>query len=405
MAKILEHHGKSLMQKMGIAVPEGVACGDAAEVNAAAQRLGGKVMIKALVPVGGRGKMGAVLKANSVEEACEAAGRLLGTKIREFPCDQVLVEKCADVKMELYGSITFNPTTKNPVLVISTEGGVDIESVAKDKPQAIKRVHIDILKGLKEYQVRQAWEELGLDGQLLRKVPPVFVKLYELFRKYDLRLVEVNPFILTTDGEVLAADAVITVQDDVLYRQPELKEIAQYGTDMAWRPPTPREQIMIEADKKDPYRGTSRYMEFDTGTIGFMCGGGGGSMVVMDALVLNGARPKNYTEMGGNPTEEKLVALAHTVLTQPGIKGYIRAGNISSNTQIDLVAKAVVKAVKAAGIDPQKFPMVVRAAGLHDDEAKKIFDEANISYFSEDYTLVQAAKLLLQKVKEQEASR
>ncbi|MEW6424312.1 MAG: ATP-grasp domain-containing protein [Bacillota bacterium] len=405
MAKILEHHGKQLMKKMGIAVPEGRACKNIEEVMEAAREYGGKVMIKALVPVGGRGKVGAVKKAFGAQEAAEIAASLIGSKVKEYPCEEVLVEKCLEATRELYIAITFDSLTRGPMVMVSATGGVDIEEMFKNDPASIKKFYVHILQGLREYQARQLWEELGLESELIRSAADMLVRLYKVFRCYDLRLIEVNPVIQTAEGKFYAADVVLTVDDEALFRQPDLKDIARYGQEMAWRPPTLLEQQMIEADQLDPYRGTSRFLEFDSGDIGFMCGGGGGSLVMMDTLIKYGGKPKNYTEMGGNPTERKLVALARTVLSQPGLKGFIRAGNISSNTQVDLVAKAVVQAVRELGIDPKRFPMVVRATGLNDEEARKIFDEAGISYFGEEYTMVQAAKKLIELVNQQEGER
>lgn len=402
MAKILEHHGKQLMRKMGVSVPEGRSCKSLEEVVEAARDFGGKVMVKALVPVGGRGKAGAVKKASDDREAAEIAASLIGSNIKGYPCTEVLVEKCLEAAREIYAAITFDSTTRSPVVMVSTKGGVDIEEVFKNDPASIKKCYVHVLQGLREYQARQLWEELGLESHLIRPASDMLVRLYRAFRRYDLRLIEVNPIIQTAEGAFYAADAVLTVHDDALYRQPELKDIAEYGQELAWRPPTPLEQQMIEADQLDPYRGTSRFLEFESGDIGFMCGGGGGSLVMMDTLIKYGGKPKNYTEMGGNPTERKVAALARTVLSQPGLKGFIRAGNISSNTQVDLVARAVVQAVRELGIDSNRFPMVVRAAGLNDDEARKIFDEAGISYFGEEYTMVQAAKKLISLINDQE---
>lgn len=402
MAKILEHYGKQLMKKTGIQVPEGRACGSPEEAAEAARELGGKVMVKALVPVGGRGKVGAVKKASGDREAAGIAADLIGASIKGYPSAEVLVEKCYDSARELYAAITFDSSTRGPVVMVSARGGVDIEEVFRDDPASIKKCHVHILQGLREFQARQLWEELGLESHLLRTASDMLVRLYKVFRRYDLRLVEVNPIIQTAEGAFYAADAVLTVHDDALYRQPDLRDIAEYGQELAWRPPTPLEQQMIEADQLDPYRGTSRFLEFESGDIGFMCGGGGGSLVMMDTLIKYGGSPRNYTEMGGNPTERKVAALARTVLSQPGLKGFVRAGNISSNTQVDLVARAVVSAVTDLGVDPGRFPMVVRAAGLNDDEARKIFDEAGISYFGEEYTMVQAAKKLISMISDRE---
>lgn len=397
MARVLEHYGKSLFRQAGIPVPEGNACVSPAEARATAEELGGKVVVKALVPVGGRGKFGAVKIAETPAAAEECARQLLGMNVKGWPCELVLVEQCLDIKNEYYASITFSSKTKGPIVIVNAKGGMDVESAGS----SVQRLPVDIIRGLYGSQARNLWEKAGLEGKALREAGAVLEKMYALFCRYDVKLLEINPIVETSDGRFVAADAVMTVDDEGFKRHEDVSHMAEYGVDNFGHPPTEREKEMLRIDQLDPYRGTARYVEFGTGDIGFMCGGGGGSLVMMDTLIRNNATPLNYTEMGGGPTERKLVGLAKIVLSQPGIKGFLRAGNISSNTRVDFVAQALVTAVQELGITPKELPMVVRAAGLNEDEGRKILENAGITYFGEEYTMQQAAERLLEMMKEE----
>ncbi len=396
MARILEHRAKELMQKSGIRVPENYACDSAEEARKAAEKINGKVAVKALVPVGGRGRVGAVKFADTPEEAAACCDQLLGTVVKGWPCRQVLVEAFIPAEQEYYVSITFDSRTRGPIVLLGCQGGMGVEEAAAH----LSAFPVNILHGLRGYAAREMWRASGVTGKSLRGCGEMLEKLYAMFRRYHVKLIEINPLLRTADDAFVAADAVLIVDDEGAKKAPDLPETDDYGVENFGRPPSERELEMIRIDQLDPYRGTARFLELGEGDIGFMCGGGGGSLVMMDAVTRHGGRPRNYTEMGGNPTERKMVGLAKTVLSQPGIKGFLRVGNISSNTQVDVIARALVQAVRELGVDPKTIPMVVRAAGLHEDEGRRILEEAGISYFSDEYTMVQAAKKLLSLMRE-----
>ncbi len=400
MARILEHRAKDLFRRFGIQVPEYYACNSEEQVREAASRINKKVVVKALVPVGGRGKIGAVKIAECMDEAAACSKELLGRDIKSWPCHQVLVEEFVPAESELYVSITFDSRARGPVIILGCQGGIGVEELHS----TLKTFQVDIRKGLRGFAAREMWEQAGLSGRLLRPAGDVLEKLYRLFRECSVKLIEINPLLRTADDKLIAADAVLIVDDEGVKKNLELMEMVEYGVENFGRPPTSREQEMIRIDQLDPYRGTARFVELGKGDIGFMCGGGGGSLVMMDTVTRYEGRPLNYTEMGGNPTERKMLGLAKTVLSQPGLKGFLRVGNISSNTQVDIVARALVNAVRELGIDPRKIPMVVRAAGLHEDEGRKVLEQAGIAYFSDEYTMVQAGKKLLEMMKAKEAA-
>jgi succinyl-CoA synthetase beta subunit/citryl-CoA synthetase large subunit len=399
MARILEHRVKDLFKQFGIPVPQYYACASEAEVREAAGKINKKVVVKALVPVGGRGKSGAVKFAEDANEAVASSKELLNRDIKRWPCRQVLIEEFVPATDEYYVSITFDSRSRGPVIILGCQGGIGVEENAS----ALKKFPVDIRQGLRGYAAREMWEQAGLAGKLLRPAGELLENIYRLFCECSGKLIEINPLLRTADDKFVAADAVLIVDDEGIKKRPALMEIVEYGVENFGRPPTEREQEMIRIDQLDPYRGTARFVELGEGDIGFMCGGGGGSLVMMDTVTRYHGRPLNYTEMGGNPTERKMLGLAKTVLSQPGLKGFLRVGNISSNTQVDIVAKALVKAVAELGIDPKKIPMVVRAAGLHEDEGRKILEEAGIAYFSDEYTMVQAGKKLLEMMRQKAA--
>jgi succinyl-CoA synthetase beta subunit/citryl-CoA synthetase large subunit len=401
MARILEHRAKDLFKQFGIHVPDYYACSSEQEVREAAGKINKKVAVKALVPVGGRGKIGAVRFANDAGEAVACASQLLGSEVKRWPCRQVLVEEFIPAASEYYVSITFDSRSRGPVIILGCQGGIGVEETSS----ALKKFPVDIGLGLRGFAAREMWEQMGISGKLLRPAGELLENLYRLFRECSVKLIEINPLLRTAEDKLVAADAVLIVDDEGVKKNPALAGMVEYGAENFGRPASEREQEMIRIDQLDPYRGTARFVELGEGDIGFMCGGGGGSLVMMDTITKYGGRSLNYTEMGGNPTERKMLGLAKTVLSQPGLKGFLRVGNISSNTQVDVVAAALVKAVRELGIDPKKVPMVVRAAGLHEDEGRKILEEAGIAYFSDEYTMAQAGKKLLEMMRAKEAGQ
>jgi succinyl-CoA synthetase beta subunit/citryl-CoA synthetase large subunit len=185
---------------------------------------------------------------------------------------------------------------------------------------------------------------------------------------------------------------VLAIDDAALFRHPDLDGLVQVASEKVWRPQTPREEQVNALNAAEPYRGSARYLELDGGDIGFLCGGGGASLVLFDSLVRAGGQPANYAEFGGNPTETKVAGLARVVLSKPGVRGLFVAHNITNNTQVDVVARGVVQALHEAGISPDRFPVVAREIGLHDDEGRAIFEAAGIRYFGIESTLSDAAR-------------
>jgi succinyl-CoA synthetase beta subunit len=400
MARVLENVGKDLLKKNGIQVPEFQVAENPAQARQAADQIGYPVVVKALVPIGKRGKAGAVKFASDGAEAEKVAAELFGMTVRNFPVERVLVEKKVAIAQELYASITFDYTERSLVLIASSEGGVDIEEIAARSPEKVVKHPIDPRKGFEQYEAKEICSGLGLQGKALQKATQVLWRLYRVFARYEATILEINPLAVTAEGEVVAAAILMGVDDDALYRQPELADKVEAGSDRAWRPLTPLEKEMIAVDAAESYRGTARYTEMDGGDIGFLCGGGGGSLLVYDTLLQYGAQPANYTEFGGNPTEVKVCGLVKGVLSKPGVKSFFMDANITNNTQTNLVATGIIMAFQEKKIDPNTFPCVVRLAGVNEKEAREIFSGTGIDYYGDDVTMEDAVGVIVNKMKQ-----
>lgn len=399
MGRVLENHSKALIRQHAVPVPQHWTVASGEEAEQVALKYGKPVVLKALVPVGKRGKAGAVKFANTPSQAREAAETLLNMTVRNFPVEKVLVEERLNIREEWYVSLTIDPQKQLPVIIATTEGGVDVEELIKKNPGKVVFFHVDPFCGLMPYQAKEIWHRLGLTGKPLVQASAILCRLYEVFTRYDCYLLEINPLVLTEEGNVVAAASVMGVDDAALFRQPQLEGIVEVGSERSWRPLTRLEKEMIAVNNAD-YRGTARYTEMNDGDIGFMCGGGGGSLLSFDALVKLGGKPANYSETGGNPPEEKVYGLTKGILSKEGVRGLFVAHNITNNTQIDVMARGIVRAIKELGIDPKTFPIVVREAGVNDEEGRRIFEEAGITYFGEEVTIEEAAAKMIEKMKE-----
>ncbi|SFB02572.1 citryl-CoA synthetase large subunit [Lentibacillus halodurans] len=397
MGKILEHFSKKLIRKNGVNTPDNWVVERGYEARNII--FNKNIVLKALVPVGKRGKAGAVKFPETAEEAEQQTEELLKMTVHNFPVNQVLVEEKLNIKEEWYVSISIDSQEQKPVIMVTTYGGMDIEDLAKDHPEKIATLHVDPFDGIHPFQIKELWSSLGVTGKVLVRVTEVLSKLYDIFWKYDCFILEVNPLALTKDGNIVVADSVMGVDDTALYRQSELAGMVEVGSERSWRPLTELEKQMIEVNDAD-YRGTARYTEIEGGDIGFMCGGGGGSLVSFDALTRHGGKPANYTETGGNPPVEKVYGLTKGILSKEEVKGLYVAHNISNNTQIDVMAAGIIKALNELKIDPVTFPVVVREAGVNDEKGRKIFEDANVTYYGEEITIEQAALKMVKRMEE-----
>lgn len=400
MGRLLENHSKQLLVESRIPVPRFAVAANEREAVERAQALGGAVVLKALVPVGKRGKAGAIKFAADADGVRAAARQLFGMVVRQYPVERILVEEKLAIEQELFLSITLDKPARQIAILASSAGGIDIEEISARHPEQLKILRVDPFRGLFDYQAKQLWADAGLAGAPLRQATEVLSKAFQMFTRFDCTILELNPLAITRDARVVAAASLMAVDDSAMFRHPELASFVQLGSDRCWRPMTALEKQVVEVNEADPYRGTARYTEIDGGDIGFMCGGGGASLMMFDALLSYGGKPANYTEFGGNPPERKVYGLAKAIISKPGVKGLIVAGNISNNTQADVVARGVVAAIADARLDLGRFPILVRYAGVNDGPARTIFGDAGIEYYGEEITLNTAARMMVEKMKQ-----
>ena len=399
MARLLENDALKILAENRIPVPRFHVATTPEEAKAAAETLGVPVVLKGLVPVGKRGKAGAIKFADDPQEAMDKSIELFGLVVRNFPVEKVLVVDKINIDQELFVSITMDKSARQPVILVSSAGGMEVEDISTKYPDKMKIVYMDPYKGLAEYKSKEIWADLGLSGSALKEATTILTRLYQVFIKYDCTVLEINPLVITKDGKVQLAAALMGVDDSAMYRHPEMADFVQMGSDRSWRPLTALEKEIVEVNEADPYRGTARYTEIDDGDIGFMCGGGGGSLLMFDTLLSYGGKPANYTEFGGNPPERKVYGLVKGILSKPGVKGLIVCANITNNTQVDVVARGIVQALQDKKVDLKTFPTLVRLAGVNDDVGREIFTSAGIEYYGEEITMTMAGEKMVEKIK------
>jgi succinyl-CoA synthetase beta subunit/citryl-CoA synthetase large subunit len=397
MARLLEHDAKVILAARGLLVPRGEVVSSPDDARQVAAMLGGEVVIKALVPVGKRGKSGGVRLAGDPAAACEAAGALLGSVLGGFPVERVLVEEAIPIVRERYLAVLLDTDSRTVRVLAGSEGGVDVEELAR-RGRGIASLELSPGDELMLFRARELWRAAGIRGPALSQLGQLTALLHRALVELDAELLEVNPLAETTGGELVALDAVVTIDDTALFRHPELVERAVSGP--AWRPPTARERAVVAIDAAEPYRGSARYLELEGGNIGFLCGGGGASLLLFDALIAAGGRPANYAEIGGNPTETKVAALARVVLSKPGVRGLLVAHNLTNNTQVDVLARGVVQALRETGCLPPDFPVVAREIGVNEVEGRAIFETAGVRWYGEGVTLSEVARLMVRAMRE-----
>ncbi|MDI6893108.1 MAG: ATP-grasp domain-containing protein [Bacillota bacterium] len=400
MARLLESQALDLLRQAGLTVPRYEVAREPREAEQAALRLGGPVVVKALVPAGKRGRAGGILFAGDAGEAARCAEKLLGTNLACYPVEQVLVEERLDVDRELYLAFTIASGRQATAVIAGSAGGMDVEELSRLHPEKVRTIHVDPLDGLPDFAARQLWYDAGVGGSLLPQLGSLTARLHRLFVSLDAYILEVNPLVVTREGKAIPAAVLMGVDDAAVFRHSELAGRVQPGMERTWRPLTGLEKQVVAVNDADPYRGTARYTEMEGGDIGFLCGGGGASLLLFDALRQAGGRPANYSEVGGNPTADKVYGIARAILSKPGVRGLLVAHNITNNTQVDLVAEGVVRALDELGLDARSFPVVAREAGVNEERARRLFQDRGVEYYGDEITLAEAARRIVARVRE-----
>ncbi|MBI3989743.1 MAG: acetate--CoA ligase family protein [candidate division NC10 bacterium] len=389
--RLFEHEAKRLLQEAGIGIPAGVFLTSPAEIEEVANRLPFPVVLKAQALTGGRQKVGGVSFAQTPKEAATEAERLLGLEIRGLHPEGLLFEERVQVQGELFLAVTYDNAAKEAIVLLSKEGGVEVETAAA-MPGRVIQYPFDIRRGFFQYQGREAAAALGLTGQDLLQVGGVLSRLVHLFLKFDATLVEVNPLARTIDGRSVALDAHLELDDDALSRHPELER--DYGIprrEGTGRPATAFEAQAAAIDASDHRGVAGRVVEFD-GNLGLLIGGGGASLTAFDAIKRHGGRPANYCEIGGNPSVRKVALLTKLILSRPGVEKLAVIMNVVSNTRVDLVARGVIKGVVELGLDPSQVIAVFRIPGSWEEEGVKILRRYGVPHCDRTVSIDEAAR-------------
>ena len=363
-----EYHGKQLFAEYGLPVSKGFACETAEDAVMAADKIGGgEWVIKAQVHAGGRGKAGGVKLVKSKDEIRDFAHKWLGQRLVTYqtdangqPVNKILVESCTDIARELYLGAVLDRSSQRIVFMASTEGGVEIEKVAHETPEKILKASIDPLVGPMPYQGRDLAFKLGLEGPQIKQFVDIFVGLGKLFKDYDLALLEVNPLVIKTDGNLHCLDAKINIDANALYRQPKLQEMHDPSQD------DPREAHAA--------RWELNYVALD-GNIGCMVNGAGLAMGTMDIVNLHGGKPANFLDVGGGATKERVTEAFKIILSDDNVKAVL-VNIFGGIVRCDMIAEGIVGAVKEVGV---KVPVVVRLEGNNADLGAKVLADSGLN--------------------------
>jgi succinyl-CoA synthetase beta subunit len=358
-----EYQSKRLFAAGGIAVPDGAVAETPAEARAIAQRLGGAVVVKAQVLTGGRGKAGGIVVVHEADEAAAAAERLLGGTIRDLPVERVLIEAAAQIGQEIYVALIVDREVGRVALIVSSEGGVDIEETARTHPDRVHTLHIDPYLGLKPFHVIRAATAMGLQRELWNDLTALLTALYALAQRHDASLAEINPLIVTVEGELLALDAKMTIDDSALFRQPDLDSEPQDAEE--------------SAEARAHQMGIS-YIKLD-GDIGCMVNGAGLAMATMDVIKHVGGEPANFLDIGGGAQRDRVAAALEIILSDPRVR-VVLINIFGGITRCDEVARGIVEALdhlKTTSASPST-PIVVRLVGTNSEEGQRILKQANL---------------------------
>lgn len=360
---LFEYQARDIFEKYQVPVLKGLIADTPEQAQKAAEQIGGTVVVKAQVKIGGRGKAGGVKVAHSPEEAKQAAEKILGLDIKGHVVKRVMIAEGAKIAKEFYFSVLLDRSNRTFLALCSVEGGMDIEQLAEERPEALAKVPVDAVKGIDLAKALEIAKLGGFDDELAAKVAPVFVKLYDVFKKEDTTLVEVNPLVLSEDGEIIALDGKVTLDDNAEFRH---------------------EREELERDELDPLEAKAKAMDLNyvklDGEVGIIGNGAGLVMSTLDVVAYAGARhggvkPANFLDIGGGASAEVMAAGLDVILNDPQVKS-VFVNVFGGITACDAVANGIVGALDKLGSKASK-PLVVRLDGNNVNEGRKILADAN----------------------------
>ena len=384
---IHEHQAKELLRGFGVAVPKGIAAFTVDEAVSAAKKLGSDVtVVKAQIHAGGRGKAGGVKVVTSAAEVKTEAQRILGSTLvthQTGPAgkevQRLYIEEGCDIATELYLSMLVDRGSSQITIIASTEGGMDIEAVAAETPERILTISIDPATGLKPHHIRSVANALKLTGTTAKQASEFLSGIYSTFTELDASLVEINPLVVTSSGDLLALDAKMSFDDNALFRQKDV---------LALRDLTEEDEREVKASEFD-----LNYIKLD-GTIGCMVNGAGLAMATMDIIKLEGGEPANFLDVGGSATTERVTEAFKIILSDKNVEG-ILVNIFGGIMRCDVIAEGVVEAARTLGLTK---PLVVRLEGTNVEKGKQIMGESGLAIISAD-NLGDAAKKIVAAVK------
>lgn len=376
MARLHEYQTKAILAAAGIRVPRGSLAHTADEAYQQAAAIGGAVVVKAQAWVTSRAAKKLITFAATPDEASAAAESLIGQQVGHFRVDAALVEEQIAIEREFYVGLIVDDRARRPVVIVSSVGGSGVEEIAQAHPDQVAQYALDVRTGLRDYEARDLLRRVGIGGKLLMSFSDLLVKFYGAARSYDARSAEINPLALTPDGQLIALDGRMTVDDYAVFRHPDLGiEVAREMD----RPPTPLERIAWNVEKDD-YRGTFYFLQLETEfapedrVVGFHGNGGGGSMMSMDSLLAQGFKIANFVDTSGNPPASKVYRAARIILAQPRIDAYLMGGSGVASQEQFHSARGLVKAFMDAQLN---VPAVIRIGGNGEELAIEILHRAN----------------------------
>jgi succinyl-CoA synthetase beta subunit len=372
---LYEYQGKQLFERFGIPVSEGRLATTPEEAEAAARELGGPVVVKAQVLTGGRGKAGGIKLADSPEDAREKADAILGMDIKGHVVRRLWIERASDIAKEYYLSVTFDRGEKRPLFMFTTQGGVDIEQVAEESPEALVRLHVDPLEGFQPWIARRLVYGAGVeDPGEQKQIAAMVEKLYAAFVGTDAMLCEINPLIVTPDGEVKALDSKFTVDDNALYRHDDIAEM--------------RDPEAVPAEERFAREKGVTYVKLD-GDVGVLGNGAGLSMSTVDVVTFVGGRPANFCDLGGGGDAQGVVDALEVITRDPQVTS-IFFNIFGGITRCDEVARGILAALDQ--LDMSRYPIVVRLDGTNAEEGRRILAEAGRPNIHPEQTMLDGAR-------------
>lgn len=390
--RLLEHEAKRLFREAGISVPAGSLLRPDESPGPHLARLPFPRMVKVQIPRGGRGRAGGIRRAETPAEAAALCSSLFSAPFLGYPVEALLCEEVVPALRECYLGVTYDAALRSPLLVLSPEGGIEVEETVASDPASVIRIPLDPLADFHPFQAREAAGALSLEGENLLRLAELILHAVQLFRRLDALLLEVNPVALTGEGSWIALDGHIEIDDDARYRHPELTEVYRIPLrESGPRPATAFERQAEAIDRMDHRGVAGRVIEFP-GDLGILIGGGGASLTAFDALLRHGAKPANYCELGGNPTVKKVAALTQLILSREGVRRLAVIMNVVSNTRADLVARGVLKGILELGLAPADVLAVFRIPGAWEDEAAKILAKYDVPLCDRTVSIDEAAR-------------